>query len=261
VLAAHLRDPEDDLARRYDAVVADLELRGQFPVGVFGEAARTVDLRTLERWRNELGPVNAGAATRIGFGRSMSEAAELRPAVELELEPGRTVRLVGSTEILIRRPSAGRATSVIAMVGAATNTSRHHLRGALDHVILAAAGMAPNGHEHVLLHPAGPARRVVHEPWHEREARDYLIELVRDLLDRAHGYLLPFDALRRSLENRDPFGRNQNDPTGGLGFGPIDKPYGLDLPVDIVAMAKSRLGPLAVRMHGDVKLGGEGGDE
>jgi exodeoxyribonuclease V gamma subunit len=263
VLAAHLRAPEGDLARCYDAVVADLELRGQFPVGVFGEAARTVDLRMLERWRGELGPVAAGAATRIGFGRSMSEAAELRPAVELELEPGRTVRLVGSTEILVRRSSTseGRATSVIAMVGTATGTSRHHLRGALDHVILAAAGLAPNGHDHVLLHPAGSAKRVAHDPWPADEARAYLIDLVRDLLDRAHGYLLPFDALRRSLENRDAWGRSPNDPTGGLGFGPIDKPYGLDLPADIVAIAKRRLGPLAVRMHGDVKLGGEGGDE
>lgn len=261
VLAAHLREPDGDLARRYDAVVADLELRGQFPVGVFGEAARTVDLRMLERWRNELGVVAAGAATRIGFGRSMSEAAELRPAIELELEPGRTVRLVGSTEILIRQ--GDRATSVIAMVGAATNTSRHHLRGALDHVVLAAAGLARNGHEHVLLHPAGPARRVAHDPWPEADARAYLIELVRDLLDRAHGYLLPFDVLRRSLESRDPWGRSPQtrDPTLGLGYGPIDKPYGLELPAGMVAMAKSRLGPLAVRMHGDVKLGGDGGDE
>jgi exodeoxyribonuclease V gamma subunit len=260
VLAEHLREP-GDLAKRYDAVVADLELRGQFPVGVFGEAARIVDLRTLERWSTELGVVPAGAATRIGFGRSMSEAAELRPALELELEPGRTVRLVGSTEILIRQ--GDRATSVIAMVGPATNTSRHHLRGALDHVVLAAAGLARNGHEHVLLDPTGMARRVAHDPWPEADARAYLIELVRDLLDRAHGYLLPFDVLRRSLESREPWGRSQQgrDPTGGLGFGPIDKPYGLELPDGMVAMAKSRLGPLASRMHGNVKLGGDGADE
>ncbi len=75
VLAAHLREPEGDLAARYDAVVAALALRGQFPVGVFGEAARAVDLRTLARWRTELGPVEVGTATRIGFGRSMSETA------------------------------------------------------------------------------------------------------------------------------------------------------------------------------------------
>ncbi len=84
-------------------------------------------------------------------------------------------------------------------------------------------------------------------------------ELVRDLLDRAHGYLLPFDVLRRSLDNRDPRGRGpqHGDPTGGLGYGPIDQPYGLELPPDRVELALRRLAPLAERMSGDVKLGGD----
>ncbi len=256
VLAAHLRDPSGELGARYDTVVADLELRGQFPVGVFGEAARAVDLRTLARWRTELGLIEVGAATRIGFGRSMSESAELMPAVELELEPGRVIRLVGSTEILLR--NGDRATSVIPMIGEATKTSRHHLRGALDHVVLAAAGIAANGHEHILLHPVGTARRVVHEPWTQTDARAYLIELVRDLLDHSHGYILPFDVLRRSLGARDPWGHSpQRDPTGGLGYGPIAKPYGLELPAELAAFAKSRLGPLAERMTGDVSFKAE----
>ncbi|MFT3693602.1 MAG: exodeoxyribonuclease V subunit gamma [Kofleriaceae bacterium] len=262
VLASFLADPTHDLARRYDRVVADLELRGQFPVGVFGEAARAVDLRTLDRWREELGMVIAGQAVRIGFGRSMSDSAELRPALELVLHDGRIVRLVGSTEILIRR--GDRATSVIAMISAATGTSRHHLRGALDHVVLAAAGLAPNGHEHILLHPAGTAKRVVHDPWPQELAHAYLVELVTDLLDRAHGYLLPYDVLRRALEGRAPWTSGvakQMDISLALGFGPIDKPYGLELPPDFAAMAKSRLGPLAERMHGDIKMSDGGGYE
>ncbi len=260
VLAAHLREPTGALADRYDAVVRELALRGQFPVGVFGEAARAVDLRTLERWRAELGPVALGAATRIGFGRSMSAAAELVPALELELSPGRTVRLVGSTELLIRR--GGRALSVIAMVGAAEKSSRHHLRGALDHLVLAAAGLAREGHDHVLLQPAGPARRVSHEPWTEADARAYLAELVRDLVDHPHGYLLPFDMLRRALEGRGPnAGRPppRRDAFPSLGFWPIERPDGLALPTDAFAIAKRRLGPLAERMRGDHSYGG--GDE
>ena len=257
VLAAYLRDPASVLAQRYDAVVAELALRGQFPVGVFGEAARTVDLRTLERWRGELGHIPAGAATRIGFGRSVSEA-ELRPALDLDLDPARRVRLVGQTEILIRRDD--RMISVIAMVGSASNTSRHHLRGALDHVVLAAAGLAPAGHEHILLDPSAKSRKVVHAPWSAEDAREFLVELVRELLDQAHGYLLPFDVLRRSLEDRPAWGNNPagfKDPTGGLGYGPIVKPYGLELPAELAAIARRRLAPLAERMSGDVKLGGE----
>ncbi|HEY6039047.1 MAG TPA: hypothetical protein VIV58_32415, partial [Kofleriaceae bacterium] len=257
VLAAYLRDPASAVAQRYDAVVAELALRGQFPVGVFGEAARTVDLRTLERWRGELGPIPAGAATRIGFGRSVSEA-ELRPALDLDLDGARRVRLVGQTEILIRRDD--RMISVIAMVGSASNTSRHHLRGALDHVVLAAAGLAPAGHEHILLDPGARSRRVVHAPWSAEDARAFLERLVRELLDHAHGYLLPFDVLRRSLEDRPAWGNNPGnfkDPTGGLGYGPIVKPYGLELPAELAAIARRRLAPLADRMSGDVKLGGD----
>jgi hypothetical protein len=133
------------------------------------------------------------------------------------------------------------------------------LRGALDHVVLAAAGLAPSGHEHVLLQPSGPARRVVHAPWAQEDARAYLIELVRDLVERAHGYLMPFDVMRRALANRDPWNRmaKQQDPTGGLGYGPIVQPYGLELPGELAEMAKRRLGPIAERMTGDVKLGGD----
>ncbi|HEY3802284.1 MAG TPA: exodeoxyribonuclease V subunit gamma [Kofleriaceae bacterium] len=260
VLAAHLREPLGELADRYDAVVRELALRGQFPVGVFGEAARAVDLRTLERWRAELGPVAVGDATRIGFGRSASQAAELLPALELELAPGRTVRLVGSTELLLRRK--GRALSVIAMVGAAEKSSRHHLRGALDHVVLAAAGLAREGHDHVLLSPAGTARRVSHEPWTQGDAIAYLVELIRELVDQPHGYLLPFDVLRRALEGRGPNPGKpppRRDAFPALGFGPIERPDGLAAPADPFAIARRRFGPLAERMRGDHSFGG--GDE
>jgi exodeoxyribonuclease V gamma subunit len=263
VLAAHLADPDGSLAERYDAIVRQLELRGQFPVGVFGEAARVVDLRTLERWRRELGPVAVGAATRYGFGRiaPSGDTAQLRPPLELELEPGRSVRIVGSTELLLAGSGANaRATSVIPMVGSAEKTSRHHLRGALDHAVLAAAGLALHGHDHILLDPKDKALRVSHDPWTQADARAYLAELARDLLDHPHGYLLPLDVLRRSYQGRPPWGnRAPNDPTDGLGYGPIDRRDGLGLPPQLQAIAKRRLGPIAQRMHGDHSF--TGGDE
>ena len=259
VLAAHLRDPAGSLADRYDAVVRDLALRGQFPVGVFGEAARAVDLRTLDRWRTELGAVAVGDATRIGFGRATGGAATLLPALELDLGDGRAVRVVGTTELLVRR--GARATSVIAMVGAAEKSSRHHLRGALDHAVLAAAGLALAGHDHVLLQPTGPARRVAHEPWTEADARAFLAELLRDLIDRPHGYLLPLDVLRRALDGRGPAGGRFASAFPALGFGPIERADGLALPPDIAAIARRRLAPLAERMRGDHSFGGAGGGD
>ena len=254
VLAAQLRDPEADAEERYTATVRDLELRGQFPVGVFGDAARAVDLRLLGEWRAKLGPVPAGAATRLAFGRSISPIAELLPALEVPLPGGRTVRLVGQTEILVK--VGDRYRSVIPILSTAEKRSRHHLRGALDHVVLAAAGLAPKGHAHILLDKHGGTRIVEHAPWSQDEAREYLATLVEELLDRPHGYLLPFDHLVDALAGKPP-GRIHGDAQSKvLGFGPIDRIDGLLGPAEAKAMAKRRLGPLASRMRGDHSLGG-----
>jgi exodeoxyribonuclease V gamma subunit len=254
VLAAQLRAPGTDAAERYEAVVRDLELRGQFPVGVFGAAARESDLRLLARWRELLGPVAVGAATRLGFGRSSSPIAELLPALEIALAGGRTVRLVGQTELLVR--AGDRYTSVVPLLGEASKKSRYHLRGALDHVVLAAAGLANHGHAHVLLDRDGTVRRVEHEPWQRDEARQYLASLIGELLDAPHGYLLPFDHLVHALAGTKP-GRQYGEGTNLLGVGPITRLDGLAPPPDAAAIAERRLGPLVARMRGDHSLGGE----
>jgi hypothetical protein len=254
VLAAQLMDPARDAAEHYDAVVKELALRGQFPVGVFGDATRTVDLRVLARWRAALGPIAVGAATRLAFGRSHSPNAELLPALELALPGGRSIRIVGQTELLVR--GGDRMTSVVPLLGEATLKSRYHLRGGLDHVVLAAAGLAPRGHEHVLLDGAGGVRRVAHDRWTVEDARGYLAELAADLLDRAHGYLLPFDALARALAGGKG-SRTFGDPTGGLGYGPIERADGLGPAVDAADIAQRRLGPLVARMRGEHGFGGD----
>src|SRR5262249_30946579 len=157
------------------------ELRGQFPVGVFAEAARTVDVAVLETWRDKLAkgcpvgpglPGPDGGVSRIGFGRASSPGADLGPALEIQLSGGRTVRIVGQTALMGR--AGDRGTSVIAMLGKLKRQSHYHLRGAFDHVLLAAAGHAPAGHAHVLLDADGPLLRVEHEPWSQRDARRYL---------------------------------------------------------------------------------------
>jgi exonuclease V gamma subunit len=255
VLAAQLRDPSADPEDRYEATVRDLELRGQFPVGVFGDAARAVDLRLLAEWRAKLGPIPEGATTRLAFGRSSSPIAELLPALEVALPGGRTVRLVGQTEILVK--VGDRYRSIIPILSTAEKRSRHHLRGALDHVVLAAAGLAPKGHAHILLDKHGGTRIVEHVPWSQDEAREYLAALVQELLDRPHGYLLPFDHLVDALAGKPP-GRIHGDALSKLlGFGPIDRIDGLVGPPDAKDIGKRRLGPLASRMRGDHSLGGD----
>ncbi len=250
VFAAQLREPGGPVDSRYDAAVKERQLRGQFPVGVFAEAARALDLEVLQRWRDGLGLVAVDGATRIGFGRASSPGAELLPALAIELAGGatpRTVRLIGQTELLIRGP---RHTSIIPLLRKLEKRSHYHLRGAFDHLMLAAAGLASEGHQHRLIDDRGEVCEIRHAPWTAADARAYLAGLIRELLDLPHGYLLPFEALAKGLHGGKPPSWS-SDPTRGLGYGPIERGDGLDPPDDAVAIARRRLLPLVERMHGD----------
>jgi hypothetical protein len=266
VFAAQLRDPGAPIDTRYDAAVKDRQVRGQFPVGVFAEAARALDLEVLQRWRAGLGAISihspqrsallrgpaepdlaVDGATRFGFGRASSPGARLLPALSIELSGGRTVRLVGQTELLMR---GKRFTSIVTMLRKIEKRSHYHLRGAFDHVVLAAAGLASDGHVHRLIDDRGAVCEVQHDPWTAADARAYLADLIPELLDGTHGYLLPFEALAKALGGGKPSAR-YGDPTSGLGYGPIDRGDGLELPADAAQLARRRLRPLVERMHGE----------
>jgi exodeoxyribonuclease V gamma subunit len=247
VFAAQLRDPGGPVDHRYDAAVKDRQLRGQFPVGVFAGAARALDLEILHAWRTGLGPIAADGATRIGFGRASSPGAELLPALSLDLSGGRTVRLVGQTELLVR---GKRYTSIVTLLRKLEKRSPYHLRGAFDHLVLAAAGLSTGGHTHRVIDERGNVCEVQHDPWTAGDARAYLAGLVTELIDLPHGYLLPFEALAKALQGARP-AIKYGDPTAGLGYGPIDRADGLEVPGDAVQLARRRLLPLVERMHGD----------
>ena len=249
VFASQLRDPRAPLAELYDAAMRAAQLRGQYPVGVFADAARTVDLAVLETWRAGLGLIPVGGATRLGFGRASSAGAELRPALELALADGREVRLVGQTELLVR--TGDRYTSVVTMIRKHEKRTPYHLRGAFDHLLLAAAGIATHGHAHKLLDPRGAAVEIQHAPWTQADAHAYLAGLATELLDEPHGYLLPFDSLARAVSGGKASRKVYGDPTGGLGYGPLERREGLDLPPDVIEIAQRRLAPLVQRMSGE----------
>jgi exodeoxyribonuclease V gamma subunit len=252
-LAAERAGFEPAAATIYDAVVRRLELRGRFPVGVFGEAQRAQDLATLEAWRDALEDWRGGgsdppATSRFAFGRATSAGAKLVPALDIELSGSRTVRLSGQTEILV--PEGRRHVSIVPIAKTFEKRSHYHLRGAFDHVALAAAGLAGFGHAHLLVDGDGRTLFVEHEPWTQRDARRYLADVVGELFDIAHGYLLPFDSLVRALAGARPLAKF-GDPTGGLGYGPIARRDGLGPPLDVAAIARRRLAPLVERMRGD----------
>ena len=248
MFASQLGGAATPLVAAYDAAVADAKLRGQFPVGVFAEAARTIDLAMLETWRAGVGLMTAGSATRFGFGRASSDGAQLRPALTLELSGGRTLRITGQTELLLVQ--GGDVTSIVTLVGELANKSKYHLRGAFDHLVLAAAGMTPGRFTHKLIDPDGNVCEVEHTPWTTADARGYLTALATELLDGTHGYLLPFEAIVKALGGGKP-NVKYSERANHLGFGPIERQDGLDLPADAVAIARRRLLPLVERMRGN----------
>ncbi|CAN5895769.1 hypothetical protein BH11MYX3_BH11MYX3_16610 [soil metagenome] len=248
VFAAHLRDPSAALEQVYDRSVSDAQLRGQFPVGVFAEAARAVDLATLGTWRSRLGPISVDGVVRYGFGRATVAGAQLLPALAFDLPGGRTVRLTGQTELLVK--SGDRYTSTVVLLRELDKKSAYHLRGAFDHVLLAAAGIATHGHAHKLFDPKGNVSETDHKPWTQADARGYLTGLIGDLLDGVHGYLLPFEALVRALNGGKPSYRTTGDQRNVLGYGPIERADGLEAPPDAQAIALRRFGPLVERMVG-----------
>ncbi|MDQ3337115.1 MAG: exodeoxyribonuclease V subunit gamma [Myxococcota bacterium] len=247
ILAEQLRDPSRGFDAIYDGIVRDLQLRGQFPVGVFAAASRTRDLALLATWRDALGLISVGGAMRYGFGRAQSANTELLPALTIELDARRSVRIVGQTELLLR---GDRRTSIITSLSKLDKKSPYHLRGALDHLILAAAGISNVGHTHKLVDHEGKLLVVEHTPWTEADARAYLAALLAELLDQPHGYLLPFDGLVKALAGGKQ-SRTHGDPTSGLGWGPIERRDGLVAPPDANAIALRRLGPIVERMQGD----------
>ena len=249
VFATHLQDPAVPLDRVYDVLVADATLRGQFPVGVFAEAARAVDLAALSTWREGVGMVTAGSVTRYGFGRASFAGAQLQAALAIEVSGNRTIRLTGQTELLIR--TGATHTSVIALPSAIEKKSRYHLRGAFDHLVLAAAGLANTGHAHKLVDAKGNVVEVRHTAWSQADARHYLGSLIGELLDQPHGYLLPFDSLAGALAGSRSAWKKYYDPTRGLGFGPIERPDGLATHPNPSEVAVRRLKPLVERMQGD----------
>jgi len=128
--------------------------------------------------------------------------------------------------------------------------SHYHLRGAFDHLMLAAAGLASAGHVHRLIDDRGEVCDIQHAAWTMADARAYLAALIGELLDAPHGYLLPFEALVKALQGGRPVARF-GDPTSGLGYGPIDRGDGLAPPADAAQIARRRLLPLVERMRGD----------
>jgi hypothetical protein len=213
----------------YAAVRRRRELAGQAPLGPFGEAAARRDLARLADWEARLRELGAaGPWTRIALGRGTA-AAQLVPALGLDVEVGgrvRRVELVGTTELV---GGAGLSRSLVLVRKAIT--PEHRLRHALDHLVLAAADLAGGIRDGIVLGEGADRRRL--RPWSRDEARAHLALLAGDLLGQPHAYVL-----RRVAEH---------EGIPPLGYGPLVRDPGLPIPDDVDAIRRRRLAPILDR--------------
>ena len=201
------------------------------------------------QWFDALPPRGTLGLRRIGVGRGGDDVTELVPALRLDVpavggHPARRVALTGIGELLL----APGGTVVVRQNDKATRQDAYHVRAALDHVVLAAAGvLADLPHRHHVLGGDGEVMTVDHTPWRQADAVAYLIDLIGDLLTGDHAYLLPLSVAMATLT-----GGKIALPDKPLGFGPIDRPDELALPDDAtrIAMATRRLAPLIAHADG-----------
>ncbi len=216
------------------------ELASRGPRGPFGEAAARRDRVRLAQWRGiladrgELGPWQ-----RIAFGRAGMRDAALHRAIALEVG-GRRVEIVGTTELMTPQ------TSLVLVNNAPDH--EHHLRHAIDHLALSAAGLIDGARTGLVLGAETAVRRL--GAWTADEARAHLALLAGELLGGPHAYLLPYDTARNALDGKITRPR-RDEHRPPLGWGPLDRDPGLAIPEDAIEIARRRLGPIAQRLLED----------
>jgi exodeoxyribonuclease V gamma subunit len=198
-----------DLQEAYGELARRAELGGRMPTGVFGARARRDHLEAMERWHalleEALGALPESLErTRLGRAEEHARVDRIEPAIELDVELERArstvrVQLGGATELLAgdgldsvtllwRRPERRRH-----------RLARHLLRGVVDHVALAAAGLVTGVERraHVIMARGdeGGCVTTVLPPLGREEARAYLTRLVADMLGGVYDWLMPCEAV------------------------------------------------------------------
>jgi hypothetical protein len=255
------------LDEAYGGIVKGRELRGRGPSGLFAEGEREEHLRTLETWCSELEGAHVAtdgiAVHRFGRAGEHARVDQVHDPLALDVGVvdrhgvervlrvevgGRTLPLaVGGGDIRTSVTLLRRAAEKKEDEWARAGRERSALRAFVDHAVLSASGVA-EGRAHasvvVVATPEG-ATTERHEfaPLSRNEAIVWLRDLVRELLDGAHAYFFPCEAIL-ARERADPEGpvvrwleqaRDKiRDKEGPLSlrsaYGPVPRPQNYPVP-------------------------------
>ena len=222
-------------------------LTGRAPVGVFGEVAEAQHRALVGQWAATLETTGGRgqAFTRYGFGRTpRGVAPTVLPPVSFEIELAgrpRRVDVVGESQL------TGSACGTL-LLNPGSIKPHHRLRAMLDHVALAAAGVATTGWRHLILGD-DKTDRATHGAWTAEAARAYLAALTTELFTGSHDYLLSLDMAVAVLDRKEPKVEPPKDGRpGSLGFGPLRYRPDRRPPDDLEALVMRRHHPLFSRL-------------
>ena len=260
-----------------DEAIYRYELKGHFPGGVLRPLNVEFLHQALDQWCQQLGQLDLqGHAGRYQFGTGNEETPPeyQTPPLELELElDGRKhiLEITGTTQFIFQGEDGLRSIYFSSSDSKGPGSSRkktqwgHHvLKSWLDAVALAAADRSETLQAAMIKpHPATPDwQRFQLRP---KEARDYLVALVRDMLKPQHDYLAPGDIILDLAEKaadsefEELFAQRvekaKNDERGAIisRYGPLQEWADFPPAKDIRALIARRFGPLFRNLGHDIE--------
>lgn len=197
------------LSERLEGRLRDRERSSRWPTGPFFEAELASSAVTLDQWRNVWSafPVDATAEIEIvGFGdRGREHATRRRPPLVLPVSlPSRegafaaTVEVTGRTDLFLPKWPG-----VVRLTASKDNQRRALLKPFLDAMILAASEEIRDPTFHASVVSASTKLEWRLDDVTADRARDYLTQLVTELLGSPHAYLLPFEAVELHMKSED----------------------------------------------------------
>ncbi len=249
ILHEYQQQPDRDLDRLIDEICGLDSLRGTFPSGPFytGEIRR---IKTVaNQWMENLVQLNTSIdeLEKYNFGSANLDPMDLGAfnilgeSVEIEI--------VGETELLSLAKM--KAISFRPLNYRPNRTASWVLNGFLDLILLSAAGKTPQTEFWEIIintakdaNPWSNVERIV--PISQADAREYLSDLVVDLIESKAPYLLPAEAVFENIRSHIPLSEAIENivsyPFSACHFGPVKEVDKFSTPPNRSQVCRRRLG-------------------
>ncbi len=234
----------DLLAREYVKAFRISQLTGKAPTGPFAQAAYQIDLKSLESWVAQATAAGCGDLAHwreitMGRGDQFTDADRLVDELSITVPmPARgdatrlrVVKIHGSLGFL---SAAGNAALRLVLRNDSKARAKDYLGPFVSAIVLAAAGALTDKEFRAIVVGAGKGKPF-HDPRPLRcpsqpEARDYLSNLLGDLLFGKNHYFLPIEAVGKVAKEMEQGGKeNLQDLVYAIRdneFGPCSSDYG-----------------------------------